>query len=164
MAHYLNGHDCSIVNLEPSVEITHASGAPSVGKAFNWPWHFPVKMQLEKLCSFIREYVIFKFIVGFIFVFSRSNGKLQRPIRAKKDITCLDTAELINRVCSLRSMNREESNVKVGSITVIRSSKCPPRQWSTTTMTLNCISPLRRALPLSFPVRKGCCFKHQRHT
>ncbi len=26
-------------------------------------------------------------------------------------------------------------------------------------MTFNCINPLRRALPLSFPVKKGCCFK-----
>ncbi len=43
------------------------------------------------------------------------------------------------------------------------SSKCLPRQWSTTTMTLNCINPLSRVLPLSCPVRKGCCFKHQRH-
>ncbi len=76
------------------------------------------------------------------FVISRANGKPQRPIRAKKDIYCLDTAEFI---------------------TVNRSSKCTPRQWSTTTMTLSCISPLRRALPLSFPVRKGCCFKHRRH-
>ncbi len=55
------------------------------------------------------------FIVGFIFVFSRASGKPQRPIRAKKDIYCLDTAEFIDRVCSLRGMNNEESEVKVGS-------------------------------------------------
>ncbi len=103
------------------------------------------------------------FIVGFIFVFSRVNGKLQRPIRAKKDICCLDTAEFIDWVCSLRGMNKSRTS-KWGSITVNRSSKCPPRQWSTTKMTLNCINPLRRALSLSFPVRKGCCFKHRRHT
>ncbi len=37
------------------------------------------------------------FIVGFIFVFSRANGKPQRPNRAKKDIYCFDTAEFIDR-------------------------------------------------------------------
>ncbi len=36
------------------------------------------------------------FIVGFSFVFSRANGKPQRPIRAKKDIYCLDTVEFID--------------------------------------------------------------------
>ncbi len=30
-------------------------------------------------------------------------------------------------------------------------------------MTLTCISPLRRAVPLSFPVQKGCCFKQWSH-
>ncbi len=54
------------------------------------------------------------FIVGFIFVFSRANRKPQRPIRAQKDIYCLGTAEFIDRVCSLRGMNKEESKVKVG--------------------------------------------------
>ncbi len=54
------------------------------------------------------------FIVGFIFVFSRANEKPQRPIRAKKDIYSLDTAEFIDRVCSLRGMNKEESKVKAG--------------------------------------------------
>ncbi len=54
------------------------------------------------------------YIVGFIFVFSRGNGKPQRPIRAKKDIYCFDTAEFIDRVCSLRGINKEESKVKVG--------------------------------------------------
>ncbi len=53
-------------------------------------------------------------IVGFIIVFSRANGKPQRPIRAKKDIFCLDTAEFIDRACSLRDMNKEESKAKVG--------------------------------------------------
>ncbi len=105
------------------------------------------------------------FIVGFIFALSRANGKPQRPIWAKKDIYCLDTAEFIDRVCSLRGMNKEELKVKMG----VNHGKsflkvCPPWQWSTTTMTLNCTNPLRRALHLSFPVRKGCCFKNQRHT
>ncbi len=54
------------------------------------------------------------FIVGFIFVFSRASGKLLRAIRAKKDIDCLDTAELIDRVCSLRGMNKEGLKAKVG--------------------------------------------------
>ncbi len=54
------------------------------------------------------------FIVGFIFAFSRANGKPQRPIGAKKNIYSLDTAEFIDRVCSLRGMNKEESKVKVG--------------------------------------------------
>ncbi len=54
------------------------------------------------------------FIVGFIFAFSRANGKQQRSIRAKNDIYCLDMAEFIERVCSLRVMNKEESKVKVG--------------------------------------------------
>ncbi len=54
------------------------------------------------------------FIVGFIFVFSRANGKPQREIRAKKDIYCLGTAEFIDRVWSLRGMNKEDSKVKVG--------------------------------------------------
>ncbi len=54
------------------------------------------------------------FIVGLIFVFSRANGKLQRPIRVKKEICCLDTAEFIDRVFSLRGMNKKESKVKVG--------------------------------------------------
>ncbi len=40
------------------------------------------------------------FIGGLFFVFSRANGKLQRPIRVNKDIYCLDTAEFINRVDS----------------------------------------------------------------
>ncbi len=52
------------------------------------------------------------FIVGFIFAFSRANGKLQRPIRAKKDIYSLDTAEFIDRVCSLRGMNKGELKVQ----------------------------------------------------
>ncbi len=104
------------------------------------------------------------FIVGFSFVLSRANGTPQRPIRAQKDIYCLDTAEFIDRVCSLRDMNKRESKVKVG-INYGESflKVCAPRQWSTTTMTLNCINPLRRALPLSFRVRKGCRFMHQRH-
>ncbi len=54
------------------------------------------------------------FIVGCISIFSRVNGKLQRPIRAKKDIYCLDTAEFNDRVCSVRGMNKDESKVKVG--------------------------------------------------
>ncbi len=53
------------------------------------------------------------YIVGFIFVFIRANGKPQRPIRAKKDIYCLYTAEFIGMVCSLRCTNKEESKVKV---------------------------------------------------
>ncbi len=53
-------------------------------------------------------------IFGFIFVFSRPNGKPQRPTCAKQDIYCLDTAEFIDRDCSLRGMNKEESKVKVG--------------------------------------------------
>ncbi len=53
------------------------------------------------------------YIVGFIFVFRRANENPQRPIRAKQDIYCLDTAEFIDRVCSLRGMNKEESKVKV---------------------------------------------------
>ncbi len=40
--------------------------------------------------------------------------KPQRPIQAKRDIYWLGTAELIDRVCSLRGMNKEESKVKVG--------------------------------------------------
>ncbi len=38
------------------------------------------------------------FIVGFIVVFSRVNRKPQWSIRAKKDTSCLDTAEFIDRV------------------------------------------------------------------
>ncbi len=55
-----------------------------------------------------------RFIVGVIFVFGRANGKSQRPIRAKKVIYCSYTAEFIDRVCSRRGMNKEESTVKVG--------------------------------------------------
>ncbi len=54
------------------------------------------------------------FIVGFSFVLSRANGTPQRPIRAQKDIYCLDTAEFIDRICYLRGMNKEESKVEVG--------------------------------------------------
>ncbi len=54
------------------------------------------------------------FIVGVIFVLSRENGKLQRPIRAQKDINGLDMAEIIVRVCSLRGMDKEEPKVKGG--------------------------------------------------
>ncbi len=68
------------------------------------------------------------FIVGFIFIFSRANGKPQWPIRAKKDIYCLDTTEFIDRDCSLRGMNKEDSKVKVGLIAADRSSKCSSRQ------------------------------------
>ncbi len=46
-----------------------------------------------------------------IFAFIRANGKPERPIGAKKDIFCLDTA---NRVYFLRGMNKGESKVKVG--------------------------------------------------
>ncbi len=49
--------------------------------------------------------------VGLILVFSRANGKPQRPIRVKKEICCLDTAEFIDRVFSLRGMNKEESKI-----------------------------------------------------
>ncbi len=54
------------------------------------------------------------FVVAFTFVFSRANRKPQRPIGAKQDIYCLDTAEFIVRDCSLRGMNEEESKLKVG--------------------------------------------------
>ncbi len=47
------------------------------------------------------------FILGFTFVFSRVNGKLQPPIRAKK------TADFIDRDFALREMNKDESKVKV---------------------------------------------------
>ncbi len=88
-----------------------------------------------------------RFIVGFIFVFSRANGKPQRPIRAKKDIYCLDTAEFIDKVRSLRGMNKEESKVKVGVNYGDSFLKvCLPRQWPITTMTLDCINPLQLAL------------------
>ncbi len=53
------------------------------------------------------------FIVGLIFVFSLANGKPQWPIRAKKDIYYLDMANFIDRVCSRRGMNKEESKVKI---------------------------------------------------
>ncbi len=66
------------------------------------------------------------FIVGFIFAFSRANGKPQRPIRTKKDIYSLDTAEFIDRVCSLRGMNTEESKVKVGVNYGESFSRCAP--------------------------------------
>ncbi len=71
--------------------------------------------------------------------FSCANGKRRRQICAKKDIYCLDTTEFIDRVCFLRCMNKEKLRIKVGSITANRSSKCPPRQLSTTAVTLNCI-------------------------
>ncbi len=54
------------------------------------------------------------FIVGFIFVFSRANGNLQRANRTKKDTYCLNTAEFIDRVCPLRRMNKEGLKVKLG--------------------------------------------------
>ncbi len=66
-------------------------------------------------------------IVGFIFVFSRANGKPQRPIRTKKDIYCLDTAESIGRVCSLRGMSKEESKVKMGINYGNSFLKVPPK-------------------------------------
>ncbi len=34
----------------------------------------------------------------------QGNGNPQRPIRAKKDIYCLDMAEFIERVCALRKI------------------------------------------------------------
>ncbi len=54
------------------------------------------------------------FVAGFFFAFSRGNGKLQRPIRAQKDIYYLDAAEFIGRGNFLRDMNKDESKVKVG--------------------------------------------------
>ncbi len=61
-----------------------------------------------------RPLVVVTSFVGFIFVFSRANGEPQWPIRAKKDIYCLDLAEFMDRVSSLRDMNKDESKVKVG--------------------------------------------------
>ncbi len=55
-----------------------------------------------------------RFIVGFIFVFSRANGKPRRPIRTIEDIYCLNTTKIIDKVCSLLSMNKEESKIKGG--------------------------------------------------
>ncbi len=52
---------------------------------------------------------------------------------------------------------------KWGPITANLSSKRPPRQWSTTAKTLNCINPLCQVLYLSSPVRKEWCFKYWRH-
>ncbi len=104
------------------------------------------------------------FIVGFIFAFSRANGKPQRPIRAKKDIYCLDTAEFIDRVFSLRGMNKKESKVKVGINYGKSFLKVSTRTMVYYCNELNCINPLNRAQPLSFQVRNGCCFKHQRFT
>ncbi len=103
-----------------------------------------------------------RFIVGFIVVFSRVNRKPQWSIRAKKDISCLDTAEFIEMGCSLRDMNKDESKVKVGIdygksfLKVSSNGQLLQR--------LNCFRPLRRTLFLSSPVRKGLCFKHWRHT
>ncbi len=59
------------------------------------------------------------FIVGFIFVFGRANGKPQEPIRARKDIDCLGPAHFIDRVCSLRGMKKSRKS-KWGSISVNR--------------------------------------------
>ncbi len=52
-------------------------------------------------------------IFGIIFVFSRANGTPQWPIRAKKDIYCLDRADLIDRVCYIWGINNDVSKVKV---------------------------------------------------
>ncbi len=47
------------------------------------------------------------------------------------------------------ALTRTRRKSKWRSITVNRSSKCPPRQWSTITMALSCINPLRRAFKFS---------------
>ncbi len=67
-------------------------------------WHFPSDWSLWTK----------NIAPGFISVFSRANGKPQRPIRAKKDIYFLDKAEFIDRGCSLLGMNKGESKVKMG--------------------------------------------------
>ncbi len=41
MAHYLNGHDCSFVDLEPSEEITHALRCAARGKSLQLTLKFP---------------------------------------------------------------------------------------------------------------------------
>ncbi len=55
----------------------------------------------------------------------------------------------IDRVCSLWGRVENQSGDRLRQIV----PQSVPKDWLTTTMTLNYINPLRRALPLSFPVR-----------
>ncbi len=88
---------------------------PHTGRRFTVPYEMKTNIAwIYSASHFASVEGAQGFIVGFIFVFSRANGKSQRPIRVKTDIYCLDTAEYIDGVCSLRGMNKEESKVKVG--------------------------------------------------
>ncbi len=92
-----------------------------VDYAFHAGWRFIISYEMKTNFTWIYSASHFAslegaqwLIVGIIFVCSRANGKPQRPFRAKNYIYCLDTAEFIDRACSLRGMNKEESKVKVG--------------------------------------------------
>ncbi len=89
---------------------------PHTGRRFTVSYELKTNVTWIYLASYFANVEDAQgFIVGFIFVFGSANGKQQEPIRAKKDIYCLDTTEFIDSVCSLRSMNKEESKVKVGT-------------------------------------------------
>ncbi len=85
-------------------------------------WHFTVLYLVFRIAEGAPE-----FNVAFSLAFSRAKGKPQRPIRAKKDIYCLDTAEFIGRVYSLRRMSKDDSKYHVGNAYGKLSLKVPPK-------------------------------------
>ncbi len=45
----------SSIQREVKKSSTHASGAPSVGKAFNWPWNFPSENAAGEALAYDKE-------------------------------------------------------------------------------------------------------------
>ncbi len=109
---------CSFIREYAMLMITksllyyHVDNAPHTGRRFTVSYEMKTSVTwIYSTSHFASVESAQGFIIGFIFVFSRANGK---PIRAKKDIYSLDMAKFIDRICSLRGMNKEESKVKVG--------------------------------------------------
>ncbi len=72
-------------------------------------WRFTVSYEMKTNVSVASVEGAQGFILGFIFVFSRANGKLQRPIWAKKEHLLFVHGQI-----HWRGMNKEGSKVKVG--------------------------------------------------
>ncbi len=64
---------------------------------------------------------------GCFFVFNRVNGIHSGQFVAKRTFFCLDTPSFIDRICSLRDMNKNESKVKVGIDYNKSLLKVPPK-------------------------------------
>ncbi len=89
-----------------------------VGYVPHTRWRFAVSYEMKTNGTWIDSASDFAsvegvqgFTAGYIFVFVRTNEKLQR---SNSCIYCLDVAKFIERVCSLGGMNEDESKVKVG--------------------------------------------------